>query len=65
MGDTRVHQKRESVPSNRGSTFHSVEAEATKKGLTDFELYLMMGKHIAQTDPASQVSHREFPSSYP
>ena len=44
----REHEKPRSVLSDRGSTFYAVEAEAREKGLTEFELYLMMRNHIAQ-----------------
>jgi transposase InsO family protein len=36
-----------SILSDRGSTFYAVESEARKKGLTEFELYLM-SNHIEQ-----------------
>ena len=39
--------KPESILNDRGSTFYAVEAEARKKGLTEFELYLM-SNHIEQ-----------------
>jgi putative transposase len=41
------HGKPESILNDRGSTFYAVESEARKKGLTEFELYLM-SNHIEQ-----------------
>lgn len=41
------HGKPESILDDRGATFYAVESEARKKGLTEFELYLM-GNHIEQ-----------------
>ena len=43
----REHGKPKSILDDRGSTFYAVESEARKKGLTEFELYLM-GNHIEQ-----------------
>ena len=43
----KEHGKPKSVLNDRGSTFYAVESEARKKGLTEFELYLM-GNHIEQ-----------------
>lgn len=43
----REHGKPKSMLDDRGSTFYAVESEARKKGLTEFELYLM-SNHIEQ-----------------
>ncbi len=43
----KEHGKPKSVLNDRGSTFYAVESEARKKGLTEFELYLI-GNHIEQ-----------------
>jgi transposase InsO family protein len=39
--------KPSSILNDRGSTFYAIESEARKKGLTEFELYLM-ANHIEQ-----------------
>jgi putative transposase len=52
----REHEKPESVLSDRGPTFYAVESEARKRGLTEFELYLMRN-HIEQI--LSGVRHPE------
>ena len=43
----REYGKPKSILDDRGSTFYAVESEARKKGLTEFELYLM-ANHIEQ-----------------
>jgi putative transposase len=48
--------KPETILDDRGSTFYAVESEARKKGLTEFELFLM-SNHIEQI--LSEVRHPE------
>lgn len=43
----REHGKPKSMLDDRGSSFYAVESEARRKGLTEFELYLMRN-HIEQ-----------------
>ena len=43
----REHGKPKSVLDDRGSTFYAIESEARKRGLTEFELYLMRN-HMEQ-----------------
>jgi putative transposase len=50
------HGRLESILNDRGSTFYAVEAEARRKGLTEFETFLM-GNHIEQI--LSGVRHPE------
>jgi putative transposase len=50
------HGRPESILNDRGSTFYAVESQARKKGLTEFELFLM-GNHIEQI--LSGVRHPE------
>ena len=46
-GAVGEHGKPRSMLNDRGSTFYAVESEARKRGLTEFELYLM-SNHIEQ-----------------